>query len=1323
MGRGTATLLTLVVALSVAAPALATGGALAVDATATTGTRLEGSTAVTAATSGSSHVQITGTDPSPPSPCRDTTFTADETDRNLDSYTWEWYVDGELVDSYEDGAPTRTTLPTSGFEVGTEIRVEVVARDPNGTVIGNDTRSYVLDDCQPGVTVDASDPNPDLGETVTLSANATDPDGGSTTIEWNVDGEYRSAWDDQATVEVSYDAYGDHLFEAVVTDDEDDTASDRVAVLWNDPPTIDSWGWSPTQPNTSETVAFTATANDSKTAVRGYDWAFGDGDGGSGPAPSHSYGTAGNSTVVLTVTDDDGKSTTASRTIEVNGPPTASLVTYSPDDPAPGTDVTFGVDAADPDGDDLDYAWDVDGDDEVETTGAAPTHAYDSAGEYEVAVTVTDDNGQSDAATTTVTVERDTDPPEVTDLLVDPEPPVEGRPVGFLAEATDPDGDDGALQYDWEFGDGTVTEGAGPLVNHTYASRGQLVLTLTVTDEDGATTTVERTVEVNAPPEASLAVFPDPPVAGEETRFVANGSDPDGDDGALQYDWAFGDGTVAEAAGPDVTHTFGAAGDYEVSLTLTDGEGTTTTTTRTVVVAEPNGPPAVSIDVSPGSPAAGEPVEFTAEASDPDGSVESYEWTVDGDPAGSGETVEYTFDTVGDHTVQVVVTDDTGDTTSESVTVTVGPDNDPPSVSVDYEPATPETGQSVEFTAEASDPDGSVESYGWSVDGEPAGSGATFSRAFGAAGDHEVAVTVTDDEGATTTANATVSVAGASGTPSVSLSHEPTGPAPGEPVEFTADASDPDDDSLEYVWTFGNGTTESGVSLARPTHTYDTAGTRTVRVTVTDDDGNAATDTVTVAVNDPPSVSIAYDPTGPVAGETVAFSADASDSDGSVEAYEWTVDGEGVSAGERLNYTFEEPGDHEVTLAVVDDGGARASTTVSVPVSPGADRIGYDADPVAGEAVTFEATGVDEGTVASYEWVVDGEVVGDGPEFSYTFQEPGEREVALRVLEEDGAESTFRTTVVVDAADGTGSDATDGGDGGDGDAAGDGDGGNGDGGDGILANPLVLFGIPAGLLVLALLGYGYVSARGSSTDDDPLGSGLDEGDAGIARDTDRGAGAGSDEPLEGIAKHVLDDEGSETGGTGDGQTAGDDGETPWAAVRDATTTDDDAGDPETGTGADGSRSDASSSQSDSRGSPSDPDSSPSGADGSPSDTDISSSGPGESTSGADGSGDDSQERGAGGATGGTAAGGAAGGTAPDGERAGTSTGDDRTGGTGDGETGTAAGGAAGGTAAGGAASGTAEESSGPTWCSSSDDPAEEDSPTTGDDDSPHAGDE
>ncbi|SNR41381.1 PKD domain-containing protein [Blastococcus mobilis] len=155
--------------------------------------------------------------------------------------------------------------------------------------------------------------------------------------------------------------------------------------------------------------------------------------------------------------------------------------------------------------------------------------------------------------------------------------------------STDPDG---TIQgYAWDFGDGST--GSGATASHTYEAAGTYPVTLTVTDDKGATARHGASVVVTAPVNQAPAAAFEASGSGLSVTFDGSGSaDPDG---TIQgYAWDFGDGATGEGA--TVTHTYGTAGTYPVRLTVTDDAGASGTVTRSVMISDSSAPPAAAAD-------------------------------------------------------------------------------------------------------------------------------------------------------------------------------------------------------------------------------------------------------------------------------------------------------------------------------------------------------------------------------------------------------------------------------------------------------------------------------------------------------------------------------------------------------------------------------------------------------------------------------------------------------------------------------------------------------------------------------------------------------
>ena len=239
--------------------------------------------------------------------------------------------------------------------------------------------------------------------------------------------------------------------------------------------------------------------------------------------------------------------------------------------------------------------------------------------------------------------------------------------------SSDPDGS--IASYAWNFGDGSA--GSGATTSHAYPATGTYQVTLTVTDNGGATGTITKPVTVTAANVAPTAAFTSS-TAGLTANVNGTGSaDPDGSIAA--YAWDFGDG--GSGTGATATHSYVAAGTYQVTLTVTDNSGAKGSTTRSVTVAPAaNVPPTASFSAT--TTALSLAVNGTG-STDPDGSIASYGWDFGDGGSATGGTASHDYAAAGTYLVALTVTDDDGATNTTTRQVTVSTQAGPAAIATD----------------------------------------------------------------------------------------------------------------------------------------------------------------------------------------------------------------------------------------------------------------------------------------------------------------------------------------------------------------------------------------------------------------------------------------------------------------------------------------------------------------------------------------------------------------------------------------------------------------------------------------------------------------
>ncbi len=325
------------------------------------------------------------------------------------------------------------------------------------------------------------------------------------------------------------------------------------------------------------------------------------------------------------------------------------------------------------------------------------------------------------------------------------------------SSSTDSDGT--IVGYNWIATDGQERYTDKKLLNMTFSNVGTYTISLLVTDDNGAQSTVfQKTVTVTAkpvpkvPPVAHLIVYP---TNGEAPLTVSlNGSGSTDADGTIvKYAWKASDGQ--QAVGKNSKITFDNSGSYTIILTITDNDGLTDSAQSKVTVTAKPVAPVANLTVYPTNGEAPLTVSLNGSGStDSDGTIVEYAWKVSNGQQAYGANTEIIFSHSGTYDITLTVKDNDGltDTAQSNVTVTSPPLlNVPPTAAFSIYPTEGEAPLTVTLDASGStDSDGTIAEYNWmTTDGQEHNTKKKrVNMNFSNVGTYTISLIVKDNDGA-----------------------------------------------------------------------------------------------------------------------------------------------------------------------------------------------------------------------------------------------------------------------------------------------------------------------------------------------------------------------------------------------------------------------------------------------------------------------------------------------------------------------------------------------------------------------------------------------
>jgi PKD repeat protein len=660
------------------------------------------------------------------------TFTDASTDSDGSIAAWSW--------SFGDGGSSSARNPTRTFPAAGIYTVTLVADDDDGAS-GTSSAPVTVSGTAPPITLNVSTRFDATTQYMTL--DWTGAKGDSVDVFRN---------DVKITVQLNDGHYGNSrnftgpaTYVYRVCQLRSTICSNTATAVFgspsNAPPTA-----SFTASCTSLTCTFTDASTDADGTIKAWNWSFGD-DGGSASVrnPTYSYALEDKYTVTLIVTDDRGATGTTTRQVTATPPPTNSPPVAAFTVRCTDRSCQFTDGSSDADGTLTGRHWNFG--DNTSSTETSPLHVYQADGTFTVTLTVTDNAGDTGAASQQLTFT----PPGPNS------PPTAGFTVsckGFTCTFTDAstDSDGQVTGWSWDFGDSGTSTDRNP--SHIYTSEGTKTVTLISTDNRGGTGTITKQITVT-PPSPNV-----PPVADFSSAcadlvctFTDASTDPDGGQ-VTGWSWDFGDGGSSIAQNP--SHEYGGPATYDVVLISTDNDGGKDTVTHQVSVTAPPPPPPNTPPLAGFSPnCTNLTCTFTDASTDPDGSIAAWSWKFGDGSSSTLQSPSRTYAAAGTYTVSLDVTDNAGGhgTSSSSMTVAL-----PPNVLPTANFSSNCTNLACTFTDASTDPDGTVTAWKWTFGDGGSSTTKSPSHTYAAASSYSVTLVATDNRGGTGQRAATVSV-------------------------------------------------------------------------------------------------------------------------------------------------------------------------------------------------------------------------------------------------------------------------------------------------------------------------------------------------------------------------------------------------------------------------------------------------------------------------------------------------------------------------------------------------------------------------------------
>jgi gliding motility-associated-like protein len=864
-------------------------------------------------------------------PTNSTTVTGSATDSDGTIASYLWTKQSGPAATLTN--TTTTTLSLADLVAGVYV-FRLTATDNGGETGFNEVTITVLDPFANQSPVASSGGNKVLTlptNTTVLNGSGTDTDGTVTTYAWTkVAGPAATLTNDNtASLTLTGLVQGAYTFRLTVTDDDGATDSDDATVTVNaaavnQNPTANA-GADRALVLPTNSATLTGSGSDPDGSIATYLWTKQSGPfaalvNASTPVLSIGGLVAGTYTFRLTVTDNLGAVAFDEVIVTVTAANQAPVANAGPDKiiQLPTNSTTLPGSGTDSDGSVTTYLWT-----KVSGPAATLTNANTTVlsltglvqGTYTFRLTVTDNSSATGSDDVILTVQAANVPPVAN---AGPARTITLPINSTTLNGSGTDADGSIATYLWEKVVGpaaSLSNATTPTLTLTGLVQGAYTFRLTVTDNTGATNTAQTTVTVlpatiNQSPVANAGANFGLTLPTNSANITGSGTDTDGT--IASFLWIKVSGPTVDLAGT-TTSTLAlsnlVAGTYVFRLTVTDNQGASASDDITVSVSNANQPPIVVASNDEILTLPNNSTSVSAVASDPDGTIANYLWTLQSGPnspalAGiTTNTLAISGMVAGTYVFRVTVTDNNSATAFDQVNIIVQTSaNVNPIANAGADVTIFLPTNSLTLTGSGTDSDGTIASFAWT---QIAGSAATLSNANTnvlsisglTAGTYSFRLTVTDNAGGTgiNDVNVTVNSSSVNQPPLANAGPNIALTLPNNSTNLIGSGSDSDGTIATYTWIKLSGPAATLTNDNTPVLSIQNlvAGVYVFRLTVTDNNGSSASDNAEVTVfpstvNQSPIVSAGANRTIILPTSTATLTAIASDPDGSIASYFWT---------------------------------------------------------------------------------------------------------------------------------------------------------------------------------------------------------------------------------------------------------------------------------------------------------------------------------------------------------------------------------------------------------------------------------------------------